>query len=62
MVSFKGCHFEHTELSIDFETFNDECAIVKEAQDAYVLSQESKLTQVNIQMNLFQYLKPNLQP
>ena len=49
--SLKGCHFEHTELSIHFKTFNDECAIVKEAQDAYLLSQESKLTRVNLQMN-----------
>ena len=31
-VSLKGCKFEHTELSIRFESFNDECAIVKEAQ------------------------------
>ena len=51
LVSLKGCHFEHTELSIHFETFNDECAIVKEAQDAYLLSQETKLTRVNLQMN-----------
>ena len=28
-VSLKGCEFEHTELSIRFESFNDECAIVK---------------------------------
>ena len=28
-VSLKGCKFEHTELSIYFESFNDECAIVK---------------------------------
>ena len=33
-VSFKGCKFEHTELAIHFELLNDECAIVKEAQDA----------------------------
>ena len=43
-VSLKGCKFEHTELSIHFESFNDECAIVKEAQDKNLLSQESKLT------------------
>ena len=75
-VSLKGCEFEHTELSILFESFNDECAIVKEAQDANLLSQESKLTRVNLQLNwcplkstapvlkwiLFQYLKVNLQP
>ena len=48
-VSLKGCTFEHTELSIHFESFNDECAIVKEAQDA---SQESKLTRVNLQLNV----------
>ena len=70
-VSLKGCKFEHTELSIHFETLNDECAIVKEAEDANLLSQESKLTRVNLQLNwcpsnstipilkriLFQYLK-----
>ena len=35
-----------------FESFNDECAIVKEAQDAYLLSQESKLKRVNLQLNV----------
>ena len=29
-VSLKGCKFEHTELWIHFESFNDECEIVKE--------------------------------
>ena len=43
LVSLKGCNFEHTELSIRFESFNDECAIVKEAIDGNQLSQESKL-------------------
>ena len=75
LVSFKGRKFEHTELSIHFESFNAECAIVKEAQGANLLSQESKLTRVNLQLNwcpsksttpvlkriLFQYLKVNLQ-
>ena len=75
-VSLKGCNIEHTELSIHFESFNDECATVREAQDANLLSQESKLTRVNLQLNLcpsksttpvlkrilFQYLKVNLQP
>ena len=77
-VSLKGCKFEHTELSIHFESFNDECAIVREAQDANLLSQESKLMRVNllaaelVSFNidhpclktriLFQYLKVNLQP
>ena len=75
-VSLKGCKFEHTELSILFKSFNDECAIVNEAQDANLLSQESKLTRVNLQLNwwpsqsttpvlkwiLFQYLKVHLQP
>ena len=37
-VSLKGCLFEHTELSIHLELFNDECALVKEAQDAHLLS------------------------
>ena len=45
-VSLKGCKFEHA------ESFNDECAIVKETQDANLLSQESKLTRVNLQLNL----------
>ena len=70
-VSLKGCNFEQTELPIYFESFNNECAIVKEAKDADLLSQESKLTRVNLQLNLcpsksttpvlkrifFQYLK-----
>ena len=74
--SLKGCTFEHTELSIYFESFNDECAIVKEAKDANRLNQESKLTCVNLQLNLcpsksttsvlklilFQYLKVNIHP
>ena len=42
-ISLKECYFEHTVLSIHFESFNDECAIVKEAQDTNLLSQESKL-------------------
>ena len=75
-VILKGCNFEHTKLSIRFLSFNDECAIVKEAKDANSLSQESKLTCVKLQLNLcpsksttpvlkrilFQYLKVNLQP
>ena len=51
-VFLKGCTFEHTELSINFQTFNDVCAIVKEAEDANLLSQESKLMHVNLQLNL----------
>ena len=47
-ISLKGCKSEHTKLSIHFESFNDECAIEKEAQDANLLSQESKLTHVNL--------------
>ena len=50
-VSLKGCKFEHTELYIRFKSFNVECAIVKEAQDAVLLSQESKLTRFNLQLN-----------
>ena len=75
-VSLKGCTFEHTELYIHFESFNDGYAIVKEVQDANLLSQDSKLTCVNLQLNwcplkstitilkriLCQYLKENLQP
>ena len=38
-IFLKGCNFEHTELSILFLSFNDECAIMKEAKDAYLLSQ-----------------------
>ena len=76
LVFSKGCNFEHTLLSIYFQSFNDECAIVKEAKDTNLLSQESKLTRVNLHLNLcpsksttpvlkrilFQYLKLNLQP
>ena len=40
LVSLKGCNFEHTELSIHFRSFYDECVIVKEAQDANLMSQE----------------------
>ena len=50
-VSLKGCNFEHSELSIHFESFNDKCATVKETQDANLLSQESKLTRANLQLN-----------
>ena len=51
-VCSKGCTFEHTELSIHLESFNDECAIMNEVKDANLLSQESKLTRVNLQLNL----------
>ena len=51
-VILNGCNFEHTKLSIHFLSFNDECAIVKEAKDADSLSQESKLTRVKLQLNL----------
>ena len=75
-VFLKRCVFEHTKLSIHFVSFNDECAIVKEAKDANLLSQEAKRTRVNLQLTLcpsksntpvlkrilFQYLKLNLQP
>ena len=33
--SLKGCESEHTELLIHFESFNDECAIVKEVQVSF---------------------------
>ena len=63
-------------MSIQFRSFNAEGAVVKGAQDTYLLSHESKLTQVNLQLNrspskstapvlkriLFQYLRLNLQP
>ena len=51
-IFLKGCNFEHTELSVHSESFNDECAIVKEAKNANLLSQESKLTRDNLQLNL----------
>ena len=35
------------ELSIHLESFYDEFTIMKETQDANLLSQESKLTRVN---------------
>ena len=47
-VILKGCNFEHTKLSINFLSFNDECAIVKEAKDANSMSQESKLTRAKL--------------
>ena len=73
-VSLKGCIFDNIELSIHFESISDECTIVKEAKDVNMLSQESKLTRVNLKLNLcrsktttpvlkrilFQYLKVNL--
>ena len=75
-VMLKGCNFEHTKPSIHFLSFNDECAIVKEAKDSNSLRQESKLTRVKLPLNLcpskstapvikrilFQYLKVNIQP
>ena len=51
-VSLKVYNFKHTELTIHFLSFNDDCAIMKEAMDANLLSQESKLTPVNLQLNL----------
>ena len=54
-VSLKGCTFEHTELSIHSDSFNDECAIVKEAKDANLFSQESKLTPVNLQLRFVSF-------
>ena len=59
-VFLKGSNFEHTELSIHFLSFNDECAIVKEENDANTLSQESKLTRVNLQLNLCLQNRPHL--
>ena len=71
-VSLMWCQFEHTELPIHFESFNDECGIVKETQDANLLTQDSKLTRANFQLNwcrscleriVFKYpVYPNLQP
>ena len=74
--TLKGFNFEHTELSIHFESFNDECAIVKEAHSTYLFSHELNLTRINLQLNwcpsksttpvlkpiLYQYFKINLQP
>ena len=51
LVFLKACNFEHTKLSIHFYSFNDEYAIVKEAKNATLLSQESKFTRVNLQLN-----------
>ena len=39
-VSLKGCTFEHTEKSTRFESFKNECAIVKEVKDTHLLSQK----------------------
>ena len=45
MLAFlKGFNFENTALSIHFLSFNDEYAIVKEANDANLMNQESKQT------------------
>ena len=70
MLSIPNCQFiSNRSLT------NDECQIMKEAKDANLLSQESKQTRVNWQLNLcpsksttpvlkrilFQYLKVNLQ-
>ena len=51
-VFLKRCNFEHTELSNHFLSFNDEYAIAKEAKDANLLNQESKLTRVTLQLNV----------
>ena len=59
-VVLKGCNFDHTKLSIHFSSFNDECAIVKEAKDANSLSQESKLTRFKLQLNLCPSKSTNL--
>ena len=56
-VSLKECNFEHTELSIHFESLNDECAIVKEAKDANMLCPSKSTTPV-LKRVLFQYLQP----
>ena len=71
-VFLKVGNFELTELSIHFKSFNCECAIVKEAKDKILLSQVSKITQLNVcpsksnfpvlKRILFQYLEENLQP
>ena len=58
-VFLKGCNFEHTELSIHFLSFNDECAILTEAKDANRLSQESKLTRCT--RTLYQNLHANVE-
>ena len=50
-VSLKGCKFEHIELSINFESFNDECAIVKEAQDANRFESGIKTNACYLQLN-----------
>ena len=42
LVYLNGCTHEHTERSIDFKSFNDECAIVRKDQDANVFSQKWK--------------------
>ena len=45
-VFLKGCNFEHSEMTTHFQSVNTECAIVKKAKGANLLSQESKLTRV----------------
>ena len=51
LVSLKRCKVEYTKQSIHLESFNDECATAKGAQNANLLSQESKLTRVDLQLN-----------
>ena len=51
-VFLKGCNLEHAEMPIHFQSFNDECSIAKKAKDTNLLSQESKVTHVNLQLNL----------
>ena len=49
-VCFKGCNVEHTKLLIHFLSFNDKCAILKEANGENLLSQESKLMGVDLHL------------
>ena len=72
LVSLKGCNFEHTELSIHFRSFNDECASNRERSpgcksvesgiktNAYLLIAELvsfKIEHPCLKTDTFQYLK-----
>ena len=47
-------------MAIHLQSSNDECAIVKKAKDANLLSQESKITRVYLQLNFVLQNQPPL--
>ena len=68
-VSLKGCKFEHTELSIHFESFNDERSQGRKSVESGIKTNVCKLnwcllksTNPVLKRILFQYPKVDLQP